>query len=181
MTISLTPHMTRAEQQELARLENTIKSGLQQFLEVGTALLTIRQRRLYRDAHESFESYCREKWGFSKTHANRLIAGAEAVIILGDIEVRPTNEAQARHLTTLPPDQIRPTWQRVVEESGGKPTMEDVRRAVDEALQKPVPQPRDKTFARARLMMEFHQWAVGRKIPAKIISQVEGWLRLNLR
>jgi hypothetical protein len=31
----------------------------------GTALLEVRDRRLYRETHATFEDYCRERWRFS--------------------------------------------------------------------------------------------------------------------
>ncbi len=39
---------------------------VQTFYEVGNALLQIRDERLYRQTHSTFEEYCREKW--SKNH-----------------------------------------------------------------------------------------------------------------
>jgi len=109
--------LTIAEQSELDQLETTIERGLQTFYEVGSALLTIRDKRLYRSEYSAFEDYCQERWGFTKTYANYQIAAAEVRANLTTIVVKqlPQNEAQIRPLTSLEPDQQREVWQRAVE------------------------------------------------------------------
>jgi hypothetical protein len=82
----------------LADCEAVIERGLTTFVEVGEALATIRDARLYKDTHGTFEDYCRERWGFSRRHSNRLIEAAEVVGILGPIGPTVTNEGQARAL-----------------------------------------------------------------------------------
>ncbi len=42
------------------------------------ALQELRDRRLYRSNHKTFESYCQERFGHSRQKANFLIAGARA-------------------------------------------------------------------------------------------------------
>lgn len=48
------------EAQRLHELEVTIQEGFDSFLR---AFAEIRQGRLYRVTHPSFESYCRDRWG----------------------------------------------------------------------------------------------------------------------
>ena len=55
--------------------------------------------RLYRLSHDTFEDYCKERWGMSKTHANRMIDSAEVVGNLTPIGVTPATESQARPRT----------------------------------------------------------------------------------
>ena len=50
-----------------------VQSGLKSAMETGEALMTIREDHLYRETHETFESYCQEKWGFSPRTAHGLI------------------------------------------------------------------------------------------------------------
>lgn len=69
-----------------------------------TADFAARSRRLYRETHDTFEAYCRDRWEMSRRNANRLIRGAETAEVLGPNGVKPTdklpaNEAQARPLT----------------------------------------------------------------------------------
>jgi len=64
------------DDQRLAELEKTIARGKKTFVEVGLALAEIRDLRLYRREYSGFEEYCREKWGWSRQHAYRLIEAA---------------------------------------------------------------------------------------------------------
>lgn len=101
------------EYARLAELENTIEKGQQTFIEVGNALLEIRDTRLYRDTHSTFESYCRQRWGFERNYANKLVSAAEVVTLLEPMGTTvPTNEAQARELAPLlsEPDALRRVW-----------------------------------------------------------------------
>ena len=83
-----------AESQRLTQLETDIGEGLKTFMKVGTALLEIRDARLYRQDYNTFEEYCQERWNLSKTHSNRLIAASEVVQNLTPIGViLPTGEA----------------------------------------------------------------------------------------
>jgi hypothetical protein len=92
----------------LEELEAVIEAGLRTFLEVGRAVLEIRERRLYREqGFDTFEDYCRQRWHWSKTHINRQINAAEVAGNLAPIGVKPRNEAQARELAPLPPEQQR--------------------------------------------------------------------------
>ncbi len=91
--------ITRDEIAELGQCETVIERGLATFVDVGTALASIRDGRLYRATYETFEDYCRERWGFSKRHANRLVEAAEVVTELGPIGPI-TNEGQARAIAS---------------------------------------------------------------------------------
>ena len=68
--------MSIRESQRLVELEKTIAKGKQTFVEVGLALAEIRDLRLYKREYGGFEEYCREKWGWTKQHAYRLIEAA---------------------------------------------------------------------------------------------------------
>lgn len=69
--------ITKTERWRLEQLEATIEAGGDTFLAVATALAEIRERRLYRASHASFADYCRERWGFGKSAAYRLLATGE--------------------------------------------------------------------------------------------------------
>ncbi len=105
------------EQDELRRCELIIERGLKTFFEVGAALARVRDLRLYRTTHATFEAYCQDRWDFSKTYANNLIAATSVRENLTTIVVKqlPANEAQARPLTRLhDPEQQRAVWQQVL-------------------------------------------------------------------
>ena len=50
--------MAPLQVRRLAELELVIERGLKTFVEVGAALLGIRDGRLYRETHATFEDYC---------------------------------------------------------------------------------------------------------------------------
>ena len=80
--------------------ETIIERGIQTFIEVGNALLAIRDQRLYQPKYASFEAYCRERWGMSRVHAHRHIEAARVgnALPFGNA---PANEAQARELAPV--------------------------------------------------------------------------------
>ncbi|GCL38638.1 hypothetical protein SR1949_37560 [Sphaerospermopsis reniformis] len=49
------------------------------FYAAAKALKEIRDRRLYRSTHSTFENYCRSRFGFTNRHVNYLIAGSLVV------------------------------------------------------------------------------------------------------
>lgn len=104
--------MSPSEARHLKALERRIAAGLQTFREVGVALLEIRDQRLYRDTHSSFESYCGERWGMNRTRAYQLIDSARVVSALGDPEDL-MNEAQARELASLNVEDAQKVWAEV--------------------------------------------------------------------
>jgi len=114
----------------LATCEATIRSGLQTFVEVGHALLEIRDSRLYRQTHVTFEAYCEQEWQLSRRHAYELIdaAGvAEAMCAIGAQSSQPTSERQARELVGLPPEQAAEVMRTAAET--GKVTAATIRHA----------------------------------------------------
>jgi hypothetical protein len=106
--------MTAITAARLVELERVIERGQQTFVEVGQALLEIRDSRLYRASHGTFEDYCRERWGWTHRHANRVIEASEVVGLVGP--VGPSAEGQARELAPLrdQPDAMREVWASVV-------------------------------------------------------------------
>jgi hypothetical protein len=92
----------------LAELEAIIERGMRTFIEVGNALLEIRNRRLYREqGFKTFEDYCRERWNMSRTYAYRQIDAAKVVQNLSPIGDIPLTEAQARELARVSPERQR--------------------------------------------------------------------------
>jgi hypothetical protein len=129
----LQPDLDAAEGREKEQCEAVIASGWDAFLEVGQALATIRNKRLYRGHYLTFEDYCRRKWEFSKSHANRLIEAAAVASFLSPIGIKPTSESQLRPLAGLPLPQIPDAWKRAEDLAGGrKVTAKIVRQAVEE-------------------------------------------------
>ena len=112
----------------LAELEKVIEDGLATFLAVGTALVRIRDERLYQEAgYDTFDRYCRERWDMSGSHAYRLMDASEVVRELPPTALQPANEAQARELKVVEPEARAAVMQEASEATGGKPTAHAVR------------------------------------------------------
>jgi len=100
---------------------------------VGEALLRIKKERFYRETHESFESYCRDRFEMTRMSAYRQINAAEVCAMLpnGDTS-RPMNEAQLRPLTRIPRNKAPTLWLQIVKASEGKEiTGRTVQKAVE--------------------------------------------------
>lgn len=128
---TVTEMLTDSERAELTMLEARIKRGLKAYYEVGEALLLIRSKRLYRADYATFQEYLFDRWGYTRQHASRLIDAAEVVTILSPIGDIPSNEAQARELVGLTPDQTRLAWEVVKQTApDGKETAAHVKSVV---------------------------------------------------
>ncbi|MFY1686420.1 hypothetical protein [Plantactinospora sp. WMMB782] len=128
--------LTRAEADCLADCEQKIAAGLQTFVEVGTALATIRDNRLYRAEFGTFEAYCMSRWGFTDRRARQIIDAAE----IGTI-VPVANEGQARELSRVPEPERAEVWREVQERTEGRPTaaaIAEVRREREQPTNPPT-------------------------------------------
>jgi SAM-dependent methyltransferase len=128
------------ERDRLAELERVVEQGLQTFVDVGHALAEIRDARLYRATHATFEDYLRSRWDMSRPQGYRLIEAAEVVDLvspIGDI-APPANEAQARELVPLLDDEraVVDVWRDLRAEYGDDITAERVRRLVQPRLER---------------------------------------------
>lgn len=102
--------LTHDEAARLAELEATIERGMDTFVEVGLALAEVRDARLYRAAHPSFEAYLEARWSISRRRGYQLIEAAEAVQSFAQ---PPAVEAHARALAALPPEQREAAYRAV--------------------------------------------------------------------
>jgi hypothetical protein len=89
--------LSTVERKELAKLEDGIKAALERskdgFVEAGKKLAAIRDARLHKETHRTFEDYCQARWGFSRVRAHQLIEAACKPMV--------NNERQARALIGL--------------------------------------------------------------------------------
>ncbi|MCC5640582.1 hypothetical protein LC593_33080 [Nostoc sp. CHAB 5844] len=161
ISAEVSPELTQEEQRDRLHLERKVEHA---FYEAGCALRELRDRRLYRSTHKTFEEYCKDRFGFERRHPYRLIEAAEVVENLQKmcpnwtqnnhesstekdqsnfVTVLPTNEGQVRPLTKLEPHQQQEVWQRAVEQAGGKvPTGKIVKDVVDRIRERTkVPNP----------------------------------------
>ncbi len=128
-TVEVVEELTEQEEAERHRLELKVERA---FLEAGLALRELRDRRLYRSTHKTFEVYCQDKFGFGRAHSYRLI---DAVTVVENLrfaedekdalspnrrQILPTKLEQVRPLTSLEPEEQREVWQQAVEQADGK-------------------------------------------------------------
>ncbi|MBI5384255.1 MAG: hypothetical protein HZA90_06165 [Verrucomicrobia bacterium] len=134
--------LTVQEQNDLAGCEQLIERGKNTFVEVGLALCRIRDERLYRAAHGSFQEYCEKRWSFGRSYASRLI---EAANVAAQLPIGNTvaNEAQARELAKIGPAQRVEVLQKAAEENRGTPTAQSIRKVV-ERRRGATPKPAEK-------------------------------------
>lgn len=124
-----------AERSELRECESVIEAGERVFVTVGNALLTVRDKRLYRDEHGSFESYLGIRWpNISRRRAYQLMDAATVVDNVNHgTQITADNERQIRPLTRLEPEDQALVWQRAVETApNGRVTAAHVEQTVRE-------------------------------------------------
>lgn len=126
------------------RLEEIIRKGNGAFIETGNAMGELREKELWTvGKHKSWEAYCRDAHGMSKTFANRLIKSAGLAVNLPSVTIgtgeliRPRSESQIRPLTSdkLSFAEQVAVWEHAVETAKGHPTAKQV----NNALKKMVP------------------------------------------
>jgi len=96
-----------AERRDLKRLEAQIERNRQAIVDWGNALREIRDRRLYRATHPTFDAYLLERWGFDRREASDRILAAETATTLSPISDRlklPLVESHLRELQGLEAD-----------------------------------------------------------------------------
>lgn len=152
-----------AETAALADLEDIIRNGIGSFVRVGLALKAIRDGKLYRDSHKTFEDYCHERWGFTRRFANMMIRAAEVVKSLGTIVPKPPQlESHARELAKLVDlDQQAEAWKNVLVRSGDD-TTQITAAIVRKEVAKFLPPKPKTTFDFVRERDEVFRWLVGR-------------------
>ena len=124
--------LSEAEQSEKKRLEGVVSEAV---WNAGKALRELRDKKLYRDTHTSFERYCREQFGHSRQKSDYLIAGANIYhnLTTNRCEILPTTEFQVRPLGVLENSDQVVAWEKSVEIANGKvPTHRIVKQVVRE-------------------------------------------------
>jgi hypothetical protein len=132
--------------QETARREELEKQIESNISMVGRALFEIRESRLYRETHGTFEEYCKERFAMNRDYINKQIRAAEVVSNLdtNGIQNKPNSERQARPLAKLPPEDQPAAWEKAKElaKEEGKPVAaRHVEKAVEEVMPKKEPEP----------------------------------------
>lgn len=139
--------LSEQEQQERERLEQQIVNS---FYQAGMALRELRDKRLFRSTHKSFEEYAKAILGFTRIRLYQLMGAARVYEnirrnVNAPLTSLPTTEYQCRPLVKLSEKEQIKAWQIALERAGEKtPTSVAVRQAVLEieqraAKKKPIP------------------------------------------
>ena len=145
---SATITVTAVEVRELTDQEHSVRLQLERqleraFLSAGQALMELRDRRLYRSTHRTFEEYCRERLNYSRDAVYLKIS---ATVVYENLQkFLPTNGRQLRFLAKaeLEPSVQADVWQQAVEQAGNKiPSGHIVKDVVDRIRERTkVPNP----------------------------------------
>lgn len=119
-----------------------------------SALKTLRDLRLYRSTHKTFEEYAKHRFGYNRAHAYRLIAAAGVLENLSPNgrqndsldemspigrHLLPNSERLCWELAKLPPQEQPIAWEKVLEVSDDKaPTASLVKGIVERLKEKPL-------------------------------------------
>lgn len=115
--------LSPAEQAELTKCVETVRQGLRSFIEAGRALMTIKDRQLYRANHPTFEAFANAEFGLTARRLSQLIESFEVVENLKSLSPSspaPVVEAQVRPLANLPPTKQVAVYEEAVQLAGGE-------------------------------------------------------------
>ena len=154
-SITIFEPLNLEEESERLRLERQVERA---FYRAGLALQTLRDKRLYRSTHKTFQEYCQDRFGFTRRKSDYLIAAVEIFDNLSKnhgsqipqepsatssalfsqkreplVLILPTNERQCRPLKSLEPAQQLTAWSKAVEKASGKvPSAKIVKEVVNQ-------------------------------------------------
>jgi hypothetical protein len=109
-------NLTLQEKIRYNELKQKCKSA---WIDFATAILEIRERKLYLVEHSTFEAFCTNELKIDDSTARRLMSGAKVLQNLSTVPIGtiPQTESQARPLAKLEPELQRETWAEVIEEN----------------------------------------------------------------
>jgi transcription elongation factor Elf1 len=98
----------------------------------------IKENKLYRETHDTWENYCQDRWELTPQRVGQLIQFAKTCQLIKSetqVSILPESETQTRPLNQLPPEQKITAWNIAVESANGEqPTANQVRTATNKEL-----------------------------------------------
>jgi len=149
--------LTATEITILADCEQIIERGQRSFIDVGNALATIRESRLYRATHDTFETYCKQRWKIGRNYANKQIAAAKIVQSLGTtVPILPTTETQVRPLLEFDEADQPKVWEKVVKQitSGNGDSQTITTRQITDVIEHEIRKSDDEPFQKVNAQRE---------------------------
>jgi hypothetical protein len=137
--VEVLEELTPDEERERHRLELKVERA---FFEAGVALRALRDKKLYRSTHKTFELYCKDRFGFSRFSAYNKIAAAEVVdnLLSNALQKLPTSERQCLPLAKLEPDEQLSIWSELTK-NGQLPSGRVVKAQVNRYKNRNAPPP----------------------------------------
>lgn len=185
--------LSPVESAKLENLESRIEEHRAVYISIGMALGEIRDQRLYRATHSSFEAYCAERWKLSKPYAIQKIEAAETAAAVAIATTpgtpQPANESQCRPLTKLPKEERAAAWTAAVAEAAPSPptakqvAAEVARRTEPVAVKepepvKPAPKKQTADFAGALKLLEEVQAKLSLAGNQSLVETYKAWRTL---
>jgi hypothetical protein len=142
--------LSAAERLELTQCVETVRRGLQSFVEAGEALTRIKAKQLYREKHSSFEAFASAEFGLSGRRLDQLVESFGIMQTLKSVSPNvptPKVEAAVRPLAGLSQvDQVEAYAEAVAASGGAAPTPRRVREAADKRRPKGKRLPKPTRF-----------------------------------
>ena len=150
------------EKQELERCEAVIQKGIGAFIETGTALKTVKDRKLYKSVlnYKTFEDYCKDRWQMGRQNAHLLIDSAAAAKNVKHVIQKPPNMRQAIELAKLDnKEEQKEAWKMSskAEKVTAKTVKESVQVVKAEKIESGTPKSKPK-FNRTNDNIEWAKW-----------------------
>jgi len=132
MTSSEITTLSNDEMVLLDELVAVVDRTITSFIECGTALAAIRDNKLYRETHSTFEAFVLERWEMTARRARQLMGAASIVAELPSGTAVPLTERHARELMPLrdDPEQMAEAL-AIAQTLHGKLTGDTIAEAVD--------------------------------------------------
>jgi hypothetical protein len=92
---------TELSTMNLSELESIVERGLASFIEVGNALIEIRDAKMYGSEYATFEHYCNERFGISNSRAYQLIEATNTVAVLSTLVEADSLPVMETHVRAL--------------------------------------------------------------------------------
>lgn len=114
-------------------LKATVRTWIEDRFKIADALKEIHDDRLYKDEYGSFEDFCHDEYGISKSNAYRLIkaAGVVASVRPSQVGTLISNETQAAALATVPKPKRAAVLRRA--RKAGRVTARSIRAAASQS------------------------------------------------
>jgi hypothetical protein len=183
---------TKADEERRGYCLKGLERTREAFQEHVTFLFIIREEKLWRKSHDSFQGFCSEELGYDQSYVHKLCGAAEvfrnllpapepAAAIsangqLASVQVLPTTESQVRPLKRLEPAEQPVVWSRAVERAGGKvPTAKIVEEEAERVRPSPKTAEHPALNAEVRFEVATKTLKFGQEVTVAGLQQLFKW------